>query len=285
MNMKRRDFMKRAGIVSAGMTLNTGGGSENGKRIIDEIKAHKKGMAIWWTGQNGWLIKSDDILIGTDLVLASFDRIVEVPITPEELAVEIDYSFVTHEHSDHFERVTSRTFKESGKCKFVVPVSCLEAAHNEVGLTDNRIIVAEPRKPFDIGQIHIEPIRALHGHSSYSVYYHANMQDCGYLITIGGKRILQMGDTVLLEDHMKLESVDVLLFSPTEHNTYIEHSTILINSLSPKYILPQHRNTFKVTPENRYWTNGYPREVKLRLSKELQERYHILDIGEKIDIV
>ncbi len=282
--MKRREFIKSAGLVSAGATLNANKRQSTDSRIIDEIKAHEKGMAVWWTGQNGWLIKSDGTLIGTDLVLASFDRIEELPITPDELAGEIDFSFVTHEHSDHFERVTSRILGEQGTCKFIMPSSCLDAAHQEMNIPDESIIVAKPRKPFDIEDIRVEPIRALHGHSSYSVYFHANMQDCGYLITIGGKRILQIGDTVLLEDHLLLKEVDVLLFSPTEHNTYIDQSVMLINALNPKYILPQHRDTFTVTPENRYWTNGYPWEVKIRLSKDLQERYHILNIGEKIEI-
>jgi hypothetical protein len=93
-----------------------------------------------------------------------------------------------------------------------------------------------------------------------------------------------MGDSVLLEDHLFLGQVDVLFFSPTEHNTYIDPSVILINELEPDYILPQHRATFRVTDANRYWTTGYPHEVKLRLSGQLQEQYHILEMGEKIVI-
>jgi L-ascorbate metabolism protein UlaG (beta-lactamase superfamily) len=165
-----------------------------------------------------------------------------------------------------------------------MPASCLESARDEVNIPENRIKVAEPRKPFDIGDVHIEPIRAIHGNSNYAVYYQANLQDCGYLINIGGKRILQVGDSVLLEDQLFLKNVDVLFFSPTEHNTYIDQSVILINTLEPKYIFPQHRNTFKVTPENRFWTSAYPYEVKLRLSKSLQDRYHIVDMGKKMDI-
>ena len=57
-----------------------------------------------------------------------------------------------------------------------------------------------------------------------------------------------------------------------------------INELEPDSILPQHRDTYRVTPQNRYWTNGYPYEVKLRLSKALQARYHILKQGEKLVI-
>ena len=93
-----------------------------------------------------------------------------------------------------------------------------------------------------------------------------------------------MGDSVLLEDQLFLRDIDVLFFSPTEHNTYIDRSVILINALEPEYIFPQHRNTFKVTPENRFWTSAYPYEVKLLLSKDLQERYYVLDMGKKMDI-
>jgi L-ascorbate metabolism protein UlaG (beta-lactamase superfamily) len=243
--------------------------------LINEIRSHKKGIAVWWVGHNGWLIKSDDILIGTDLPLESKAREIPSPISAEDLAGELDISFVTHEHSDHFERETSRILLENGDCTFVMPTSCLEAAIKEIHIPENRIRIAEPRKEFDVGEVHIEAVRAIHGNKNYAVYYEA---------FVGGKRLLQMGDSVLLEDQLFLKDIDVLFFSPTEHNTYIERSVILINALEPDYIFPQHRDTFKVTPENRFWTNAYPYEVKLRLSKSLQERYHILEMGKKMSI-
>jgi hypothetical protein len=46
--------------------------------------------------------------------------------------------------------------------------------------------------------------------------------------------------------------------------------------------LPQHRDTYRVTPENRFCPSGYPYEVRLRLSKPLQARYHILEHGKKL---
>lgn len=254
------------------------------KRIIEEIRTHNQGIAIWWTGHNGWLIKSYDILIGTDLALESDERDIVSPVSAKELAELIDISFITHEHGDHFERETSRILAEHGECIFVMPANCREIAISESDIPEKRIKVATPRKPFNIGDVRIEPVRAIHGNSKYAVYYDANLEDCGYLITIGDRRILQMGDTVLLEDHLYLKQVDVLFFSPTEHNTHIDPSVILINELEPAYILPQHRNTYKVTPQNRYWTSGYPYEVKFRLSKNLQQNYYVLEMGEKLII-
>lgn len=269
-------------LISAGMVFSRNVFSHTKESLLGEIRAHRKGIAVWWVGHNGWLIKSDDILFGTDLPLETKAREYPSPITAAELAPEINYSFITHEHSDHFERETSRILLEKGNCTFILPESCLEAAKNEVGIPDDRMIVATPRKPFETGELHVEPVRAIHGNEKYAVYYEANLQDCGYLITLGGKKFFQPGDSVLLEDQLFLKDVDVLFISPTEHNTYIDRSVILINTLNPDYIFPQHRNTFRVTPENRFWTSAYPYEVKLRLSKALQEKYHILDMGGKM---
>ncbi|OGG05127.1 MAG: hypothetical protein A3F83_08410 [Candidatus Glassbacteria bacterium RIFCSPLOWO2_12_FULL_58_11] len=252
---------------------------QSSRQIIDEIRAHSSGIAVWWTGQNGWLIKANGVLIGTDLVLEEADRIQKPPVTAAELAGELNISFVTHEHGDHFNNKVSRELAKSSNCMFVVPRNCVEKARS-LGIPENRIQVAIPGEPFDILGVHVLPIRALHGHAKYSVSSRANLEDCGYLITIGGKTFLQPGDSVLLQDHLELQGVNVLFFSPTEHNMFIQQSTMLINTLEPEYILPQHRDTYQQTPENRFWTNAYATEVKLQLSRTLQERYHMLEQGE-----
>lgn len=253
-------------------------------RLIDDIRAYRSGVAVWWTGHNGWLIKADDVLVGTDLCLEQEDRAVAAPVSAAELASELDVSFITHEHGDHFERETSRILAEKSNCMFVLPQNCVQIAQEEAAIPLSRIIAAVPGQPFEVRGVQVKPLRAIHGNPKFAVFIEANLEDCGYLITAGGKSFLQPGDTVLLEEHLFLKHVDVLFFSPTEHNMHIDRSVILINELEPDYILPQHRDTFKVTPENRYWTSAYPYEVKLLLSKPLQERYHILGMGEKLII-
>ncbi|MBW7995698.1 MAG: MBL fold metallo-hydrolase [Candidatus Glassbacteria bacterium] len=249
------------------------------RQILAEIRAHEDGVAVWWTGHNGWLIKAGGVLLGTDLVLEAADRIQRSPVTTAELAGELDISFVTHEHGDHFNNKVSRELARSSDCMFVVPQNCVAKAR-ELGIPEDRIRVAVPGEPFEIQGVRVLPIRALHGHKQFSLHSKANFEDCGYLITIGGKTFLQPGDSILLQDHLELENVDVLFFSPTEHNMHIRQSVILINELEPDYILPQHRDTYRQTPENRYWANGYPVEVRTHLSRTLQERYHILEQGE-----
>lgn len=251
--------------------------------IFEEIRVHRSGLAVWWTGHNGWLIKSGDVLIGTDLVVDEKNRLYSSPISAAELAPQLDVSFVTHGHGDHFNRPTSRVFAEKSKCTFAVPKSCEQIAR-EIGIPENRLKIARPGEWFELGGVSVQPIRAIHGNPRFAVHKNANLDDCGYLITVGGRTFLQPGDSVLLEDHLFLKHVDVLFFSPTEHNMHVDPSVILINELEPDYILPQHRDTYRVTTQNRYWTNGYAYEVKLRLSKALQGRYHILEQGEKLNI-
>ena len=249
--------------------------------MIDDIRAHKDGVAVWWAGHNSWIIKSGDMVVATDLWLENQTRIAPAPITPEELASEIDISFVTHAHGDHFNESTSRILLEKSHCIFVMPESCLPVAR-KLKIPDSRIVVAKPRESFEVKGVKASAIRAIHGNANFAIYYEANLQDCGYVITIGGKTFLQPGDSYLLEDHLFLKKVNVLFFSPTEHNMYIDRSVILINALNPDYIFPQHHSTITVNEENRFWAKGYPDEVKIRLSQPLKDRYHIFRIGGKM---
>lgn len=253
------------------------------KKMIDQIKDQKDGTSVWWAGQDSWIIKSGDLVIATDLFLENEGRIAPAPVTSDELAAILDISFISHSHGDHFEEYTSKILPEKSSCIFVMPESCIPEAH-KMKIPDSRIVIARPREPFEIKGIKVEPLRAIHGNSNFAIYYDANLQDCGYLLTIKGKTFLQPGDTYLLEDHLFIRKVNVLFFSPTEHNMYIDPSVILINALDPDYIFPQHFGTVAVNEQNRFWAKGYPDEVKIRLSGSMKERYHILKPGDKMEI-
>src|SRR5688572_10236254 len=271
--------MKLAILFLSVLGIAPAAGQEN-KKMIDDIREHKSGIGLWWAGHNSWVIKSEDMVVTTDLYLENNLRLAPSPITPEEIASEVDISFVTHAHGDHFNEYTSRILLEKSSCIFVLPESCLPVAR-KLKIPDNRMVIAKPRESFEVKGVQVAALRAIHGSANFAVYYEANLQDCGYVITMGGKTFLQPGDSYLLEDHLFLKKVNVLFFSPTEHNMYIDRSVILINALSPDYILPQHHSTIAVDEGNRFWAKGYPDEVKIRLSQPLKDRYFILKPGEK----
>ena len=256
-----------------------------GVQILEQVKAHKKGLAVWWVGNAGWLIKSDDVLIGTDLDLAPDEKIYKPPISAEDLATVLNAVFVTHHHGDHCNGPTLKTLAQKSQCTFVIPQTCIDEEPN-LRIPSERLIIPKPLQPFDLQGIHVEPIHAIHGNQDFTVltreadFVKGIMQNCGYVFTIQGKKFVQPGDSVLTEEHLKLSHVDVLFVSPTVHNMYIDRSTILINRLEPKYIFPQHFDTYQQTPDNMFWTKGYPDELRLRRSGTLQKRYHKLKQGE-----
>lgn len=257
--------------------------SQQAGKMIGEVKTHNSGTALWWAGHNSWLIKSGDMLIATDLWLENGYRFSPSPVTPDELAEELDISFVTHAHDDHFNKYTTSILVKKSACIFVMPESCVAKA-KELQIPADRIRVAKPREPFEVMGVKVDPVRAIHGNANFAIYYEANLQDCGYLITLNGTTFLQPGDSYLLEDHLFLKHVDVLFFSPTEHNMYIDPSVILINTLNPDFIFPQHHSTVNYKEVDRFWAKGYPDEVKLRLGNELRDKYHIMKPGEKFII-
>jgi L-ascorbate metabolism protein UlaG (beta-lactamase superfamily) len=274
--------MTAAIVPMLGADLVSAADANRADEILCQIRDHKDGLALWWTGQNGWLMKGQGVLIGTDLVLADQERLGNPPpVSAEQIAPLLDISIVTHGHSDHFHGPTSRILLQKSRCMFVIPASCLDEA-NQFGIPENRIIVARPRQALDARGIKLDVLRAIHGDKQGTVYYEANLEDCGYLLHLGGKTVMQPGDSVLLEDHLRVKHVNALLFSPTEHNWLIDDSVTAIQTLEPDVILPQHRDTYPATERDAFWAKGYPYEVKSRLPSELRKRYRVVAMGEMV---
>ncbi len=247
--------------------------------ILTQMLNTPTGMALCWLGNLGWLIAAQGRLIAFDLDLDHELRLQPSPILAGDIADVLDVLFITHEHGDHFNARTAAVLAQKSDCAFVLPENCTSKAHS-IGVPQTRTRIARPGKPFDLLELHVQPLRALHGDRKHAVYRHANLDDCGYVLTMAGKRLLQPGDSVLLQDHLECKDIDILFVSPTEHNTHIEASATLINTLKPDYIFPQHFGTYQQNDTNRYWTQGYPDAVKAILPKPLQERFHKLTQGE-----
>jgi len=258
-------------------------------RLLEEIRSHRNGIALWWVGNAGWLIKSGGVLIGTDLDLETEEKVSPPPITARDLAGELDVEFVTHHHGDHCNIPTIRALAAGSRTVFVSPRPCLKEVAS-LHIPAGRIIVPEPGQPFDVKGIRVEPLHAIHGNQDFTVltrepdFVESIAHNCGYVFNIGGKRFFEPGDSVLTEEHLNLKNIEVLFISPTVHNMYVDRSMILINRLEPAYIFPQHFGTYIQDDENAFWTRGYPDELKMRLSADLQKRYHKLRQGEKFVI-
>jgi L-ascorbate 6-phosphate lactonase len=255
--------------------------------IAPQLAQGSEGLSLWWTGNAGWLMRAGDVLVGIDLVLEdepfleefAMDVRYERPLRAAELG-ELDYSLVTHAHGDHFARRTSELLLRASRCRFVLPRSCLRVA-DELGIPAERRIVAVPGDEIRLEGLTIHPIRAIHGDRFGAVFDEANLDDAGYVVELGGRRILHPGDSILQQRHLELTDVDVLLISVTEHNTWIDNSVRLIETLRPRLALPMHYDTYTLPI---FWTIGFPQQVREQLSPELRERFRPVRQGERVDL-
>jgi L-ascorbate 6-phosphate lactonase len=230
------------------------------------------GLSLCWLGNDSWLLWDGTQLAAIDLDLGSGTRLFPPPVTAEELAPYLDFHLITHAHDDHFNILTCKKLAGASNCLFILPNSCRTLA-DSVEIPPQRRIFASPGISFDLQGMLVIPTRALHGHLHGSVYAGASFEDCGYRLLFGGKSIYEPGDTVLLQEQLEMDPVDVLFVSPTEHNTQVENSLRLIDTLRPRYIFAQHFGTYAEEPGNLFWTHGYPNELAEALSPEQKSRY------------
>ena len=101
-------------------------------RSIREFEIPAEGIAIWFMGQNGFILKAGNgPLIGIDLYLTNscaklfahlpfrFDRQLPIFIEPEDL--DIDIFFTTHSHDDHADPETISRFISKRPAQFIGP--------------------------------------------------------------------------------------------------------------------------------------------------------------------
>jgi L-ascorbate metabolism protein UlaG (beta-lactamase superfamily) len=133
--------------------------------VLEQIRAHRSGLAIWWVGNAGWLIKADNVLIGIDLDLSTTGKVAPPVITADELAGEIDVAFASHHHGDHCNVPTITALAKGERTTLVLPKPCLDRVRD---IGKDRLIMPEPGKPFDIKTIRVEPIHAIHGNQEFT---------------------------------------------------------------------------------------------------------------------
>jgi L-ascorbate 6-phosphate lactonase len=255
--------------------------------IAPQLTEVPEKLALWWTGNAGWLMRSPKVMLGIDLILEpepfldefSMDVRYERPLRAADLG-KLNYALVTHEHGDHFGRNTCRILLEKSNCRFVLPRSCLKAA-DEVGIPVGRRIIAVPGEVIKLDGATLYPLHAFHGDLYGAVYRGASFDDCGYVIEIGGKRVLHPGDSILTQEQRELKDIAVLLVSITEHNMWNENSARLANALRPRIILPMHYDSYTKAV---FWTVGDPEKVRSFLDKDIRDRFRPVRQGERVYI-
>jgi L-ascorbate metabolism protein UlaG (beta-lactamase superfamily) len=225
-------------------------------------------IELTWYGHSCWLIKTPQATLLIDPFLTGN------PVAPVKAdQVKADYILVSHGHGDHLGD-TVDIAKRTGAtvlANFEIAAYC-----QELGCQAHPLHIGGSRE-FAFGRVKLTI--AHHGSSFPDGRYAGN--PCGFLLTIGKKKIYDAADTGLFYD-MKLigdEKIDLALLPIGDNFTMGPDDAVrAVKLLRPKVVIPMHYNTFDLIKQD---GKSFAARVKKALPKT---KVQVLQPGETFSI-
>jgi L-ascorbate 6-phosphate lactonase len=216
---------------------------------IRQFSVPPDSIAIWFLGQNGFLLKdASGLLIGIDLYLtdscaASFahlpfrtDRQLPVFIEPEDL--DIDLFITTHSHQDHADPETIRRVRKTSKVRFLGPFDSMRI-YRECGVPESLCRLIHPGETISIGAS--TTVQATFAMPTDAT----DLNHTGMLIEFGnGIRFYNSGDTAYTELLTPLlpTHVDIcaICMNGGFHNLSAIQAASIVKAVRPRVVVPCH---------------------------------------------
>ncbi|WP_135830545.1 MBL fold metallo-hydrolase [Halorussus halobius] len=260
-------------------------------------EADPEGVAVWYLGCNGFVLKADDTTVFVDPYLGTGDpprtvRMIPIPFDPTDVA-EADAVFATHEHTDHVHGPSQAPILERTGATFYGPDDSLAVAReegwtDEWDVADDQLREVEEGESFEVGavSVHVEP--ANDPDASHPV---------SYVFEYDGRTIFHGGDTKPCEAFERVgEAYDVdlgiLAFGsvgqipdketrePKRTRWYNDENQAIeaASDLQFDRFLPSHWDMWKGLTADPTGLHDHAR------SFEFPERLEIAEIGDRIDV-
>lgn len=190
---------------------------------VDAIRAlaPEDGVALWWLGQSGFVIRGRSATIVIDPFLTDyggFGRLYDPPFPPGELDF-VDLLVGTHLHADHIDPLGfPQVLDASPAALAIVPSAVLDEVGELVGSRD-RLVGAISDARMERAGVTISPLPAVHASVPADGYgFHLNERGehpfLGYVFELDGVRIGHLGDTLMydgLPERLSEADLDVLI--------------------------------------------------------------------------
>ena len=172
---------------------------------IDDTVVKSGSLRIWWLGQEGYVIKSPELIIYIDPYLSTYAeritlgkpnehiRMMQPPMRPEEVT-NADLVICTHDHADHIDPegipIISRASEQT---KFIVP-ECARQTLLNFDISEERIQTLKGDDTLTISGITIFAVPAKH--ERFDKDEIKGYPYLSYIIKIEGMNLLHAGDTI-----------------------------------------------------------------------------------------
>jgi L-ascorbate 6-phosphate lactonase len=223
--------------------------SQEYMRAIQALEVPKDAVAIWYMGQNGFILKDfSGQLVGIDLYLSNscattfqhlpmrFDRQLPIFIEPEDL--EIDVFITTHSHDDHADPETIRRVGKNGRTRFIGPFDSMRI-YSECGVPETCSRLIHPGEILELGaSITMQATFALPTDAT-------DLNHSGVLLRFdNGVTFYNTGDTAYAErlDALIPQQVDVcaICINGGFHNLGPDEAAQIVKAIRPRVVIPCH---------------------------------------------
>jgi len=233
-------------------------------REIEETVVPSTGLAIWWLGQSGYLIKSSQGLLAVDPYLSEHltrkyektsrphVRMTRSPLRGEDLK-GLDLLLSSHKHSDHLDPGTAPAALEaSPSARLGLPEAIREHALG-LGLANERLVGLDAGTTIEAAGFRVRAIPS--AHEDFDRDEEGRHPYLGFIIESSGLRLYHSGDSVAYEglaEALARESFDVL-FLPingrdpargVSGNMSAAEAVDLASRVRPRFVVPHHYDMF-----------------------------------------
>lgn len=227
-----------------------------------------EGLALYWLGQAGFIVRSprytflidpylsDSLAIKYRGATLPHVRMMPPPIHVGQLGT-IDLVFCTHHHTDHMDPGTLTPLARQPDLRYVVPAASREDAIKRAGVSEERLICVDAGDLLEpLPGLVVKPVRSAHealkrNNAGQHVFL-------GYGIEVGGATIFHSGDAVPFEgerDEVAALAADVALLpvngrskalaeNGVPGNFFLQEATALARNCAIPFMLSHHYGMF-----------------------------------------
>jgi len=208
--------------------------------------------SIWFLGQAGYLIKSNNRIVAIDPYLSNsvakiapeLTRAVEVPFEPSQL--DVDIYIVTHDHLDHLDPETIEAYRYKNKTTFVAPRLAVKKLIS-LGVPAENIVQIDAGQAKKIKDVEISSIYAIPNEPDV-------IDTCGYKLEFkNGRSVYHSSDTGfsdLLLDCVPKTEVALLCINGKWGNMGPKEAADVAVRVNPQTAIPNHYDVMSLNSEN-----------------------------------
>lgn len=233
-----------------------------GAALVAQINARPvpaDALAIWWLGQQGYVIKGGSAVVYVDAFISEHPRRLIPPLLEAEQLTNADLICGTHDHRDHIDRAAWPFMAAaSPRARFVVPDLLKEGLAADLAIPLDRFIGLDAGKSYaDPGGVRITAVPSAHEflNPDPATGRHPYL---GYILELNGCTVYHAGDTCLYEGMqawLRRWTIDVAMLpingrdarryaANTIGNMTYQEAVDLAGAITPALTLPGHYEMF-----------------------------------------